>query len=57
MNNLFRHLRPKLRFLKHTLKGQVNTDVNQGIQYLSETGKRVPPQYFGSRMEKVIAPR
>ncbi len=57
MNNLFRHLRPKLRFLKYTLKGQVDTDVNQGIQHLSETGKRVPPQYFGSRMEKVIAPR
>ena len=56
-----RHLRPKLRFIKHTL--QETYDPTQQFshenypQTLSKEAKSIPPQYFGSRMEKVIAPR
>lgn len=56
-----RHLRPKLRFIKHSL--QEKYDPTQRLphenhpQTLSKEAKSIPPQYFGSRMEKVIAPR
>jgi len=29
----------------------------QRIRHLSETAKSIPPQYFGSRMEKILAPK
>jgi len=54
-----RHVQPKMRFLKYTLGG-VNNDSNEtnsGPIPLSDVGKSVPPQFFGSRLEKVIAPR
>jgi len=56
-----RHLRPKLRFLKYTLQGLAAdsnlTSESKGPLILSKIAKRVPPQYFGSRMEKVVAPK
>lgn len=57
-----RHLRPKLRFLKYTLQGGGTGDdgndvTSQGPKPLKDWGKKIPPQFFGSRMEKVIAPR
>jgi len=53
-----RHLRPKLRFIKHTLEGNIRPrNYGQGPQLLSDVAKRIPPQYFGSRMEKMLAPR
>lgn len=54
-----RHIQPKMRFLKYTLGG-VNKDsneINGGTMPLSDVGKSIPPQYFGSRLEKLIAPR
>jgi ankyrin repeat protein len=52
-----RHLRPKLRFIKYTLQG-VSMEPNAiGPICLSDNAKSVPPQYYGSRLEKVIAPR
>ena len=45
-----RHLRPKLRFLKHTLEAEANGQV-------STIAKIIPPHYFGSRLEKTVAPR
>mmetsp|Transcript_17841 Transcript_17841/g.20612 ORF Transcript_17841/g.20612 Transcript_17841/m.20612 type:complete len:568 (-) Transcript_17841:88-1791(-) len=44
--DVIRHLRPKLRFLKYTLGAKDDEQI-----------KAVPPQYFGSRYERVIAPR
>jgi len=53
-----RHLRPKLRFIKHTLEGNIRPrNYSQGPQPLSDVAKSIPPQYFGSRMEKMLAPR
>ena len=57
-----RHLRPKLRFLKYTLQGGLaadsySTSESKGPLILSKIAKGVPPQYFGSRMEKVVAPK
>ena len=51
-----RHLRPKMRFLKYTLGCEVVKDTHnkdiaiRGIE-------SIPPQFFGARLEKVIAPR
>jgi ankyrin repeat protein len=45
-----RHLRPKLRFLKHTLEAGENGQ-------LSTVAKVIPPHYFGSRLERTVAPR
>ena len=53
-----RHLRPKLRFIKYTLQSKAAIELDrQGPQPLSDIAKSIPPQYFGSRMEKVVAPR
>lgn len=53
-----RHLRPKLRFIKYTLQGNIKPIHNgKGPQPLSDAAKSIPPQYFGSRIEKVLAPR
>jgi FOG: Ankyrin repeat len=52
-----RHLRPKLRFIKYTLQGISMTRDATGPRSLSNHAKSLPPQYYGSRMEKVIAPR
>ena len=53
-----RHLRPKLRFIKYTLQGNIKPIHNgKGPQPLSDAAKSIPPQYFGSRMEKVLAPK
>lgn len=41
-----RHLRPKLRFLLETCDAT-----------LQEVRECVPPQYFGARLERIIAPR
>lgn len=46
--NVSRHLHPKMRFLKETMG--VDTDS-------CETMKQIPPQYFGARLERIIAPR
>jgi ankyrin repeat protein len=43
-----RHLHPKTRFLQETM----GIDV-----YSPELMKQIPPQYFGARLERVIAPR
>jgi hypothetical protein len=40
-----RHLHPKMRFLRETM----------GLKNLSEIS--IPPQYFGARLERIIAPR
>lgn len=58
-----RHVQPKMRFLKYTLGGVNNAldDGNHnrrlGPKHLSQREKLIPPQYFGCRLEKVIAPR
>ncbi len=56
-----RHLRPKMRFLKYTLNCQVIKDVNptkRGQDIIAIRGlESIPPQFFGARLEKVIAPR
>lgn len=56
-----RHLRPKLRFLKYTL-GYCNsvaedTSSSSVSSQKTLTLSSIPPQYFGARLEKVIAPR
>ena len=49
-----RHLRPKMRFLKYTLGCSVEREGEKStIRNLSS----IPPQYFGARLEKIIAPR
>lgn len=66
-----RHLHPKMRFLKYTIGGvgEVNnlnasqsngvscTDQRQMIRLLSNLGRNVPPQYYGARLERTVAPR
>jgi ankyrin repeat protein len=44
-----RHLYPKIRFLQGTM------GIN--IDSLPERMKQIPPQYFGARLERIIAPR
>jgi len=57
-----RHLVPKMRFLKYTLGGvrgatdDPTTTVVDAIP-LSELGRTVPPQFFGARLERTVAPR
>lgn len=46
-----RHLKPKMKFLKYSLGG--GSERGQ----LSTLGKSIPPQYFGTRLERTIAPR
>lgn len=48
--NVSRHLHPKVRFLQETL----HMDRNDADAMRSSN---IPPQYFGSRLEKTIAPR
>ena len=48
-----RHVAPKLRFLTHTMLRSV-ADEEERRALIAEC---VPPQYFGARLEKVIAPR
>ena len=45
--NVSRHLLPKIRFLQHTM----------GISTAQLANSRIPPQYFGARLERTIAPR
>lgn len=45
--NVSRHLHPKMRFLQETM----------GVANTSEMMQRIPPQYFGARLERIIAPR
>ena len=59
-----RHLRPKLRFIKHTLincQREISEHDEKigrkGQTLLTDIGKQIPPQYWGSRLEKVVAPR
>eukprot|EP00586_Coscinodiscus_wailesii_P007000 CAMPEP_0172490772 /NCGR_PEP_ID=MMETSP1066-20121228/21330_1 /TAXON_ID=671091 /ORGANISM="Coscinodiscus wailesii, Strain CCMP2513" /LENGTH=311 /DNA_ID=CAMNT_0013259413 /DNA_START=83 /DNA_END=1015 /DNA_ORIENTATION=+ len=58
-----RHLLPKIRFLIHTLGGgDTVVAVNDGngdgdVLRVSPLGKSLPPQYFGCRLEKTLAPR
>lgn len=42
-----RHLKPKLHFLLETLQ----------LHSMAEVRQHVPPQYFGARLERTIAPR
>lgn len=55
-----RHLRPKMRFLKYTL-GCIVDDSSIGRDAQTASTIRdltsIPPQYFGARLEKIIAPR
>ena len=53
-----RHLRPKMRFLKYTL-GCSTTDSSEDYDKITDIKdiSSIPPQYFGARLEKVIAPR
>ena len=59
--DVMRHLRPKLRFLKYTLGGVAEVDGDREskteFRLLSKLGKSVPPQFFGARLEKTVAPR
>jgi ankyrin repeat protein len=43
--NVSRHLHPKMRFLQETM----------GLTDISEVS--IPPQYFGARLERTVAPR
>lgn len=43
--NVSRHLHPKMRFLRETM----------GLRNISEAA--IPPQYFGARLERTVAPR
>ena len=43
--NVSRHLHPKMRFLQETM----------GVNNVSSI--QIPPQYFGARLERTIAPR
>jgi ankyrin repeat protein len=58
-----RHLQPKLLFLKYTLQQSEALPLSSkkkvmGKEILSpETRKILPPQYFGARLERTIAPR
>ena len=56
-----RHLKPKMKFIKHTLGGGDETlSTKNGakiINRLSNLGKKIPPQFFGARLERTIAPR
>ena len=54
-----RHLKPKLRFLKETLLNIDNNNNNdQEIAVLpAYVRKSLPPQYYGSRLERIVAPR
>lgn len=45
--NVSRHLHPKMRFLHETM----------GIAKTSKMMKSIPPQFFGARLERIIAPR
>mmetsp|Transcript_20427 Transcript_20427/g.30698 ORF Transcript_20427/g.30698 Transcript_20427/m.30698 type:complete len:495 (-) Transcript_20427:160-1644(-) len=47
--NVRRHLHPKMRFLKETMFQK--QDLQKHIRSL------IPPQYFGARLEKTVAPR
>ena len=51
-----RHLVPKLRFLKHTLGAtSINTSKNEST-LSSRIRTRIPPHYYGTRLEKTLAP-
>jgi hypothetical protein len=45
--NVQRHLKPELRFLVETLQ----------LQSMAQVRQHVPPQYFGARLERILAPR
>ena len=45
--NVSRHLHPKMRFLQETM----------GVPETAISDVNIPPQYFGARLEKTIAPR
>ena len=47
--SVVRHLYPKTRFLQDTLGIDVESS--------PERMKQIPPQYFGARLERIIAPR
>lgn len=48
--NVSRHLHPKVRFLKETLNLFDSKNHDSAL-------KDIPPHYFGSRLEKIVAPR
>ena len=58
-----RHLKPKMKFLKHTLGGGATSSYNKRedgvakVNRLSQIGKGIPPQFFGARLERTVAPR
>ena len=55
-----RHLKPKMRFLKYTLGGVDSVNVRGKVEYgavLNDLGRAVPPQYYGARLERTVAPR
>mmetsp|Transcript_18089 Transcript_18089/g.27966 ORF Transcript_18089/g.27966 Transcript_18089/m.27966 type:complete len:638 (+) Transcript_18089:104-2017(+) len=61
-----RHLRPKLRFLQETICGGSPHDHGDRDTFNSSTitrtlsenvRKGIPPQYYGARLERTIAPR
>lgn len=52
-----RHIVPKMRFLKYTLMGRyADEDGGNKQNILSDLAKKVPPQFYGARLERTVAP-
>jgi ankyrin repeat protein len=52
-----RHIRPKMRFLKYTLLSYTFSTSSRGKKEAVPVALPwIPPQYFGSRLERTIAP-
>ncbi|KAG7359247.1 ankyrin repeat domain protein [Nitzschia inconspicua] len=52
--NVARHIHPKFRFLQETLHILDSNTSNEDYERMLSD---IPPQYFGSRLEKIVAPR
>ena len=55
-----RQLHPKLRFLQETLQVESSSDRVQATSLVDERNQQLsmlPPQYFGARLERILAPR
>ncbi|KAG7355211.1 ankyrin repeat domain protein [Nitzschia inconspicua] len=52
--NVARHIHPKFRFLQQTLHILHSNTSNEDYERILSD---IPPQYFGSRLEKIVAPR
>ena len=59
--NVSRHVHPKIRFLQETIlasgrEKNSNDDVDVDALTMNLSRFEIPPQYFGARLEKTIAP-